>query len=69
MFLGLNPGDAQRLGLANGGKARVRQGVQTAELEVRVSGRVPAGGAWIRSATCSTRTLEHAIAPVIVEVA
>jgi NADH-quinone oxidoreductase subunit G len=69
MFLGLNPGDAQRLGLANGGKARVRQGVQTAELEVRVSGRVPAGGAWLRSATCSTRMLEHAIAPVIVEVA
>jgi len=69
MFLGLNRADAERLGVADGGKARVQQGEHHVELEVRVSDRVPAGGAWLRSASCSTRLLEHAIAPVIVEVA
>ena len=69
MFLGLNPEDAARLGLSDGAKARVRQGGQGAELEVRVSDRVPAGGAWLRSAICATRELGHAVAPIIVEVA
>jgi NADH-quinone oxidoreductase subunit G len=69
MFLGLNPEDAARLGLGDGVKARVRQGGQEAELDVRVSGRVPAGGAWLRSASCATRELGHAVAPIIVEVA
>jgi NADH-quinone oxidoreductase subunit G len=68
-FLGLNPEDAARLGLSDGVKARVRQGGQDAELEVRVSGKVPAGGAWLRSASCATRELGHAVAPIIVEVA
>jgi anaerobic selenocysteine-containing dehydrogenase len=69
MFLGLNPEDAARLGLGDGARARVRQGGQEAELDVRVSGRVPAGGAWLRSASCATRELGHAVAPIIVEVA
>ena len=69
MFLGLNPEDAARLGLSDGVKARVRQGGQQAELDVRVSGKVPVGGAWLRSASCATRELGHAVAPIIVEVA
>jgi anaerobic selenocysteine-containing dehydrogenase len=69
MFLGLNPEDATRLGLSDGVKARVRQGGQDAELDVRVSGRVPAGGAWLRSSICVTRELGHAVAPIIVELA
>ena len=69
MFLGLNPADAERLGLTDGAKARVRQGDRQAEFEVTVSGRVPAGGAWLRSATCATRELGPAVAPIIVEVA
>jgi NADH-quinone oxidoreductase subunit G len=69
MFLGLNPADAERLGLADGGLAKVGQGGQQTELEVRVSETVPAGGAWLRSATCATHNLGGAIAPVSVEVA
>jgi len=68
-FLGLNPSDADRLGLVEGGKARVTQGAQQAEFEVRISERVPAGGAWLRSASCATRMLEHSVAPMTVEVA
>jgi NADH-quinone oxidoreductase subunit G len=68
-FVGLNPADAARFGLMDGGKARVHQGGNHAELEVRVSDRVPAGGAWVRSATCSSAGLEQAVAPVVVEVA
>jgi NADH-quinone oxidoreductase subunit G len=65
-FVGLNPLDAIRLGLTDGGKARVRQGGSDVELEVRFSGRVPEGGAWLRSGTGG---LGQAVAPVIVEVA
>ena len=68
-FLGLNPADAERLGLKEGGLARVRQGENSTELEVRVSAEVPVGGAWVRSAICAARELEQAVAAVIVEVA
>jgi NADH-quinone oxidoreductase subunit G len=65
-FVGLNPLDAIRLGLTDGGKALVRQGENNAVLEVRFSDRVPEGGAWLRS---GTGELGQAVAPVIVEVA
>lgn len=68
-FVGLNPVDAQRLGLADGAMANVRQGENSTELEVRIGEEVPAGGAWVRSAICATRELEQAVAPVLVEVA
>jgi len=68
MFLGLNPEDAARLGLNEGAMARVRQGEYQAELEVSVSASVPAGGAWLRSATAASRELGHAVAPLTVEV-
>jgi anaerobic selenocysteine-containing dehydrogenase len=69
MFLGLNPADAGRLGLADGATARVEQGGQQAEFTVRTTTMVPKGGAWLRSATCATRMLGHAMAPIQVEVA
>jgi NADH-quinone oxidoreductase subunit G len=68
-WLGLNPADAGRLGLADGAMARVSQGGQSAEFEVRVSEKVPEGGAWLRSATCATRKFGNAFAPIDVEVA
>jgi NADH-quinone oxidoreductase subunit G len=68
-FVGLNPDDAERLGLADGATARVRQGGAAIEIEVRVTRRVPAGGVWLRSATCVTRGLGHAVGPIEVEVA
>jgi NADH-quinone oxidoreductase subunit G len=68
-FVALNPADAERLGLADGAMARVTQGDAQIEVAVTVTGRVPAGGAWLRSATCVTRTLGPAVGPVTVEVA
>ncbi len=66
-FVGLNPKDAQRLGLVEGGLAKVAQGGAAVALEVRVSAVVPAGAAWLRSAICATRELGSAIGPVRVE--
>jgi NADH-quinone oxidoreductase subunit G len=66
--LGLNASDAKRLGLTDGARARVSQGDASAEIEVRVSDEVPAGGAWLRSATCAVRELGSAVAPLVVEV-
>jgi len=65
-FVGLNPLDANRLGLTDGGTARVRQGENEVKVEVRFSDRVPQGGVWLRS---GTGMLGQAVAPVIVEVA
>ncbi len=68
-FLGLNQADAKRMGLKDGSQAKVRQGENELELEVRISDKVPVGGVWLRSATRSTRELKQAVAPVVVEVA
>jgi NADH-quinone oxidoreductase subunit G len=74
-FVALNPADAGRLGLADGALARLSQGnsgaestgTREVEMEVIVSADVPAGGVWLRSATCDTRLLGPAIAPIVVE--
>ncbi|MBT8052222.1 MAG: NADH-quinone oxidoreductase subunit G [Xanthomonadales bacterium] len=68
-WLGLNAVDAERLGLNEGARASVSQGGESAEFEVRISERVPQGGAWLRSATCTTRKLGPAFGPIEVEVA
>jgi NADH-quinone oxidoreductase subunit G len=68
-FLGLNPQDAEELGLSDGSAARVSQGEYEAAFEVTVSAQVPAGGAWLRSANEAARELGSGIAPIIVEVA
>ena len=62
-WIGLNAADAARIGLADGASARVSQG------GMRISDRVPEGGAWLHSATCATRKFGHAFAPINVEVA
>ena len=69
LFVALNPEDAARLNLGNGDTARVRQGNGQAELEVKISDRVPVGGAWLRGATVAASKLGCAYAPVTVEVA
>jgi NADH-quinone oxidoreductase subunit G len=68
-FVGLNPADAERIGLQDGALARVRQGDGQAELKVRVSESIPVGGAWLRCAIPASCGLGHAIAPLTVEVA
>jgi NADH-quinone oxidoreductase subunit G len=68
-FVGLNPDDAERLGLADGATARVRQGDAAIETTVKVTRRVPPGGVWLRGATCATRELGPAVGPINVEVA
>jgi len=68
-YLGLNPSDAERLGLDEGAMARVSQADASVEIEVRVLDEVPVGGAWLRSATCAVRELGSAVAPIFVEVA
>jgi NADH-quinone oxidoreductase subunit G len=67
-FVGLNPADAENLGLADGVNAKVLQGDAAVELAVRISNRVPVGAAWVRSATCRTAELGSATGPVKVEV-
>ncbi len=63
-FIGLNPVDAERLGLAVGDTASVRQNGDTVELEVRVTPRVPVGGAWVRAATKESAVLGAAMGPI-----
>jgi len=66
-FVALNPAEADRLGLPEGARVRVRQGEQHAEVELTISERVPVGAAWLRSGTCSTRMLGPAVGAVTVE--
>jgi NADH-quinone oxidoreductase subunit G len=66
-FVGLNPEDARNLGLAGGDMAGVSQGGPAVELEVQISEGVPAGAAWVKSATCSARPLGAAFGPISVE--
>lgn len=68
-YLGLNPEDAERIGLTHGARARVGQGGEQIEIDVKVDDGVPAGGVMLRSATAIARELGHAVATVTVEVA
>jgi NADH-quinone oxidoreductase subunit G len=65
-FVGLNPADAGRLGLADGQTVRVAQGEDQATLALRVLDTVSEGAAWIPSGTCATRKLGDAMGPVSV---
>ena len=66
-WVGINPADASRLGLSDGGTAHVRQHETAVDLPVRVTETVPAGAAQVASATC--RMLHGAYDPIVVEVA
>lgn len=50
-WLALNPSDAERLGLNAGDRARASRQGGSADFEVRVTGRVPAGAVWLPVAT------------------
>lgn len=68
-YVGLNPEDADRIGLVHGARARVGQDGEQIEIDVKVDDSVPAGGVVLRSATAVARELGHAVATVTVEVA
>ncbi len=63
-FVGLNPADADALGLVDGGSARVSQGDGSVVLGVRVTGMVPAGAAWVRASTPESAELGPVNGPV-----
>ncbi len=65
-FIGLNPGDAMRLGLSDGDTGEVSQGDAAVEMAVRVKAEVPEGAAWVRSATCASRVLGDLQGPVTI---
>jgi NADH-quinone oxidoreductase subunit G len=66
-FVALNAADAKQLGLADGDMAAVAQGGETVRLPVRVTGAVPAGGAWVPGGSCFGEGLGAAIGPISVE--
>jgi NADH-quinone oxidoreductase subunit G len=63
-FVGLNPADADALGLDEGGLARVSQGGDAVELTVKRLASVPAGAAWVRTSTDGTAVLGAAMGPI-----
>jgi NADH-quinone oxidoreductase subunit G len=65
----LNAADVRRLGLDDGGKARVQQGGSSIEMIVRVSSKVPEGAAWIQGGSKIVADLGDLSGPITVEVA
>lgn len=65
----LNGADIRRLGLSNGGKARVQQGELFVEMTVEKSNRVPEGAAWMHGGTEAVAGLGDLSGPINVEVA
>ncbi len=63
-FVGLNPADADALGLDEGAVARVSQGGDAVELIVKRLDTVPAGAAWVRTATDGAAVLGAAMGPI-----
>ncbi len=66
-LLQLNAGTAQQVGVLDGGRVKVRQGQGSAELDVRISARVPDGCVWLQTGTDAARHLGPAFGPVTVE--
>ncbi|WJW76476.1 NADH-quinone oxidoreductase subunit NuoG [Thiohalobacter sp. IOR34] len=56
----LHPADAERLGLADGGRVRVSQGAAGADLELVIDPRVAPGAVWIPSAAAGSEALGSA---------
>ena len=63
-FVGLNPADADALGLDEGAVARVSQDGDAVELIVKRLDTVPAGAAWVRTATDGAAVLGAAMGPI-----
>ncbi len=68
-FVGLNPDDAGRSGLAAGHKVKVSQGNASVILGVRICKELPAGAVWVKSATVASTGLGDSFGPVSVEAA
>jgi len=68
-FVGLNPDDAGRKGLADGHEVKVSQGDTHVILPVRLCGELPAGAVWVKSATAVSSTLGDSFGPISVEAA
>ena len=68
-FVGLNPDDAGRKGLADGHEVKVSQGDGHVMLPVRLCDELPAGAVWVKSATDSGISLGDSFGPISVEAA
>jgi NADH-quinone oxidoreductase subunit G len=68
-FVGLNPDDAGRKGLADGHQVKISQGRATVTLPVRICAELPAGAVWVKSATDASAGLGDSFGPVSVEAA
>ena len=68
-FVGLNPDDAGRKGLADGHEVKVSQGDGHVILPVRLCDELPAGAVWVKSATDSGISLGDSFGPISVEAA
>ncbi len=68
-FVGLNPADAGRKGLADGHQVKVSQGSATVTLPVRICAELPAGAVWVKSATEASVGLGDSFGPISVEAA
>jgi NADH-quinone oxidoreductase subunit G len=66
-FVGLNPGDADSMGLEEGSDARVSQGDASAVLPVRICPELPAGAAWVKCAVNISSELGDSFGPISVE--
>jgi NADH-quinone oxidoreductase subunit G len=68
-FVGMNPDDAGRKGLADGHEVKVGQGDASVVLPVRICKELPAGAVWVKSATGAGKGLGDSFGPVSVEAA
>ena len=68
-YVGLNPEDAGRKGLVDGHQVKVSQGAEHVILPVRLCSELPAGAAWVKSATDVSIALGDSFGPISVEAA
>ena len=68
-FIVVHPATAERLGLAEGGRARLKQGGGEVTADVHVDEDLPPESVWMPSATCLSSRLGAAWAPIEVEAA
>jgi NADH-quinone oxidoreductase subunit G len=66
-FVGLNPDDAGRRGFVDGHEVKVSQGGAWVRLPVRIFNELPAGAAWVKSATDDSVGLGDSFGPISVE--
>ena len=65
--IGMHPSDAERLGVTDADRLRVSQGGEAVELSVELDAGIPPGAVRVPMATCHSRVLGQAFAPIEVE--